>query len=335
MNSNSDVKDVEQDPYLDIIMNHDATLEPIGPVAVGEESSAIRDGRVTVQETEFVEFNKLFRKDNVRTSQSLNLPKMVQSLKTRGFKPNHPLVVSEKSDGTLLVLCGNRRTEALELIKEDDSEIFATILPDGKVPCIVNRGLTEEQEILIRLDHSSDEDREPLDEWGEFLSVLQLMRAGYTGQKDIAAVLGKFNKNGDPNRSYIQQRVNLARLPKFVQEEMKLYCLNGTTATPLRWRHIPSLFSIYTEEFDVGYADGGPQFKELWESIQSPEGEPNRPKALTRTQILERAKTTGSRFARKILLYVAQHPVVTDENEPAILQWDDIEFELLEVEANL
>lgn len=316
---------------------HDATLQEIGPVAVGEESSAVRDSRAVtkVQETEFVDFDSLYRKDNVRTSQSLNLPKMVQSLKTRGFKPNHPLVVSEKSDGTFLVLCGNRRTEALEMIRENDSEIFQSILPDGQVPCIVHRNLTEEQEILIRLDHSDDEDREPLDEWGEFLSVLQLMRAGYTGQKDIAAVLGKFNKNGEPNRSYFQQRVNLARLPKKVQEEMKKYCLDGPTATPLRWRHIPGLFSVYNEEYDAGYAiNTGPQFNQLWDEIFNEEDSTKRPKALTRSAIIDKAKTTGSRMARKVLLYVAQQPVAMSDDEPAkILEWDEIESELLELEA--
>lgn len=319
-----------------IVAEHDATLEQSGVVEVGEESSAVRDGRTInkVQETEFVDFDQLFRKDNVRTSQSLNLPKMIRSLKSRGFKPNHPLVVSEKSDG-FLVLCGNRRTEGLEVIRNEDPEEFDRIVPGGKVPCIIHRGLTEEQEILIRLDHSDDEDREPLDEWGEFLSVKQLLRAGYSTQKDIAATLGKFNKAGDPNRSYIQQRVNLARLPLFVQEEMKKYCLEGSESTLLRWSHVPGLYSLYNEECDKGHLlEPGPKFKERWAEIMDPEEQDKKPKALTRKSIIDKAKITGSRFARNLLLYVAQEPVIEDDQK-VVLEWDTIERELNEAEAAL
>ena len=317
------------------LASHDTTLEATGPVGEATEASALRDAREvnTTVQTELIDFERLFRRDNVRTSQSLNLPKMIQSLKTRGFKPNHPLVVSEKDD-QYLVLCGNRRTEALEAIRREDSKIFDAILPGAVVPCIVHRGLTEQQEIVLRIDHSDAEDREPLDEWGEFLATRQLMRVGYSTQKDIAGMLGKFNKNGEPNRSFVQQRVNLARLPKFVQDEMEVLCTKGREATHLRWANIPGLFSIYNDEFKEGHKlEPGPKFMERWEEITNADDAIPAPKALSRTKIIELAKNSGSILAKRVLFYASNEPISVVDNVPVYQQWSSIEEDLLRTEA--
>lgn len=328
----------QADEFAHELAEHDTTLEETGPVEAVEESTAFRDSRAitTTQATELIDFDLLFRKDNVRTSNSLNLPKMVASFKNKGFKPNHPLVVSKRGD-RYLVLCGNRRTEGLEIIRQNDLEIFESILPDNKIPCIVHRGLTEQQEILLRIDHSDAEDREPLDDWGEFLAVRQLMRVGYSSQRDIAGMLGKFNKNDEPNRSWVQQRVNLARMPKFVQDEMEKLCTDGTVATLLRWAHIPGLFKIYNKEFDLGHKiDVGPNFQERWDEIFNPDAVPEKPKGLTRSKIVEMSKLTGSFLIKKVLYYVAREPAtVSEDGTPTYLDWSDVEGEILEAEAAL
>ena len=321
--------------FAEELSTHDTTLEKTGQIGEAEEASAMKDARSINHAiaTELIDFDLLFRKDNVRTSQSLNLPKMVQSLKDRGFKPNHPLVVSEKND-RFQVLCGNRRTEALEIIRKEDSKIFDAILPGCQIPCIVHRGLTEQQEIVLRIDHSDAEDREPLDEWGEFLAVRQLMRAGYATQKDIAGMLGKFNKNGEPNRSWVQQRVNLARLPKFVQDEMEKLCTRGKEATSLRWANVPGLFTLWNDEFKLGHKlETGPEFNARWEEIMEGSEGTTKPKALTRTKIVELAKNTGSILAKRVLFYVSQEPISIADGVPIYQDWSSIEEDFLKTEA--
>src|SRR5690606_37590083 len=108
----------------------------------------------------------------------------------------YPIVVSKKGS-EYLVLCGNRRTEALKRIQSAEPEIFKIILPDGKVPALVLDNLTEDEEIIIRNDHSSEEDRVALDDEGLFLSVKQLVKAGYASQNEIAAKLNLMIE--DPN----------------------------------------------------------------------------------------------------------------------------------------
>ncbi len=112
-----------------------------------------------------IEVDKLYFAENVRTPECLQLPAMCESLRRHGFKTNHPLVVSEKKiDGETRyhVLVGNRRGLALVFLRDNEPEAYRQALDDAKVPAIVHRGLTEEEEVEHRIDHSFDEDRVPL-----------------------------------------------------------------------------------------------------------------------------------------------------------------------------
>jgi hypothetical protein len=235
---------------------------------------------------------------------------MVESLRRNGFKSNHPLVVSQKDDGKCCVLVGNRRTEGLQWLLDNDPSGFDRALPSGKVPCVVHKGLTEEEEVMLRIDHSTDEDRVELDEWSMFEAVQQLVRVGFDTQEGIAEKLGKFIKTGKnagkPNRSWVQPRVNLARLPEFVAVELQKRNVDRKS-TLLRWENIPALFKLWTEEFS-DYPDApGPKFTELWESIVHPtpvEETEAKERPLSVADAKKRAQSASSQTLRHALLCV-------------------------------
>jgi hypothetical protein len=254
---------------------------------------------------------------NVRTVACEAVPQMVSSLRRNGFKPNHPPVVSERTDGTYVILCGNRRTKGLFWLRDNDAAEYSRIVPNGKIPCVVHKGLTEEEEILLRIDHSSDEDRVALDDWSEFTAIKQLVRA-FTGesQERIAEKLGIFHtkgKNaGKPNRSYVQTRVNLARLPEYVQEQFRLLLTEGKDSTKVRITDIKSLYEAYNAEF-ADYPDGnGPKFGTVWNGIVNPEPKADSddssgrakedPASLKPEQARQRAQGAASRIMKRILL---------------------------------
>jgi hypothetical protein len=267
--------------------------------------------------TKLVDFSDLYLEGNVRTEACEAIPQMVQSLRRNGFKPNHPLVVSER-DGRFLVLCGNRRKKGLDWLAENDDSEYRRILGEfnGKIPCIVHKGLTEEEEILLRVDHSTDEDRVGLDEWSQFLAIKQLVRA-FTAesQERIAEKLGIFHNKGKnkgkPNRSYVQTRVDLARLPVFVQEEIRKLMQEGKDATPVRISDIKKLKTVYNDEY-ADYPDGdGPEFKKAWEGIVNPEpkaesadGDKVEPADLSVKSAFERSQACSSRLLGRVLLAV-------------------------------
>jgi hypothetical protein len=245
--------------------------------AVSSESTTVADKSAVAKCTRYVEVSALFRSDNVRGSNDIKLPLIVASLRKNGFKPNHPLVVSKKADGRFLVLCGNRRLMGLEFIRTNHAEDYDRIVKGGKVPCIVHEGLTDCEEIIIRNDHSGDEDRVGLGDWGQFLAIKQLMRVfPNDSQATIAAKMGiyhvKGKKAGEPNRSFVQPRVELARLPIFVQDEFrKLWDdVDGKSKTPVRVEHIKILAETYRAEY-AAYPDGnGPEFSAVWNKIMNP-----------------------------------------------------------------
>lgn len=265
-----------------------------------------------------IDFDALYLSDNVRTSACERIPDMVASLRQFGFKPNHPLVVSEKSDGRYLVLCGNRRTKGLTTLREQDESAFKAALPTGRIACIVHKGLTEEEEILLRIDHSVDEDRVPLDDWSEFCAIRQLVRA-YPGesQEKIALKLGIFKTKGKdkgkrvPNRPYVQVRVNLVRLPEFVQDEYRKLCLDGKDATTIRWADVKDLYKAYNAEYKE-YPDGdGPEFSALWDEKINPAPKSSESadsgeeaKALSPESAVQRSQAASSRTVKRILLAV-------------------------------
>lgn len=280
---------------------------------MGESVKLLLDGQALAfgATRENVPLDKLYRQDNVRTPATLQLPGMIASIKRHGFKSNHPLVVSAKPDGRFLVLCGNRRSEAIECIFATDRDSAIKLFPEGTVPCDVRRGLTMEQEIIIRNDHSADEDRVPLDSVGEFLAVRQLVRAGYDTQSDIAEKMGWYmtsGKNvGAPNRSKVQQRVNLAQLPQFVQDEYVRYWTDPASSN-VRVASIAKLYSAFNEEFRRFPDGNGPLFTDEWNKAQAPEttkATAGKAVPITPADAIKRSKLVGSRSLRDALMTFA------------------------------
>ena len=251
-----------------------------------------------------VEVESLYCEGNVRSKECENIPQIVESYRRQGYKVNHPLVVSEKSDGRLLVLNGNRRTLGLFWLRDNVPDDYKSVVASGKVPAIVHRGLTQEEEVLLRIDHSSDEDRVPLDEWSIFLAVKQLVQIGTDTQVAIADKLGLYNKKGEPNRSWIQPRVALVRMPDFVQEELHRYYLNKSDS-PLRLSHIMGLSKAFNAEYvDYPNADG-PLFTERWAEIMFPPEKveaDTTDKALTPAEAVKRSQAASSKGLASALL---------------------------------
>lgn len=259
---------------------------------------------------------------NVRAEGDYQIPAMVASLRRHGFRANHPIVVNVRADGTIPVLQGNRRVRGLLWLRDNEPETLRTVLPAGKVPAIVHENLTREDETLIRIDHGSDEDRVGLSEFGIFQAVAQLVASGVDSQALIAAKLGFFHKKGPnkgkPNRSYIQPRVNLARLPQFVQSEYKKLT-EDKTSTRFRLSMAPKLYKLYTQEF-AEYRDGsGPLFQAAWQECLAPPADSDQSdesdtsgKALQPGNALQRAQACNSTIVQDALLEVTGQGNGTD-----------------------
>ena len=263
-----------------------------------------------------LDVDTLFFQDNVRTPGCTQLPQMVQSIIRHGFKANHPLVVSEKeTDGKLsyLVLIGNRRGLGLCWLRDNDNDEYRRALPGGKVPAIVYKGLTKEEEVELRIDHSSDEDRVPLDDWSIFLAVRQFVRIGVDTQEKIATKLGlykqKGKQKGEPNRSYVQVRVNLARLPMFMQDEFEKLFTEGKDHTAVRLHHISSLSKAFNAEYLEHPEGDGPQLMEAWAYATKPAekvapGDKPKAKEMSPADAVKRSQGASSSCLKRALLVV-------------------------------
>lgn len=268
--------------------------------------------------TRLIEVDLLVFDGNVRSPACMQLPQMVTSIKRHGWKPNHPLVLSEKvdRDGKItgyLVLIGNRRGLGLQFLRDKELTEYQRVLPGGKVPAIVHRGLTLEEEVDLRIDHSSDEDRVPLDDWSVFLAVKQLVQVGIDTQERIAEKLGLYvsrgKKKGQPNRPFVQTRVHLARLPQYVQDEFEKLMIEGKDTTNVRFADIATLSKTFNAEF-IDHPDGsGPEFQKVWKKALEPRvkpqaGEADAAKELSPAEAIRRSQGASSRGLRDALLVV-------------------------------
>lgn len=305
-----------------VASEHHFEMEQVPPSAKevstdGVSISSAQEGiRLSDDRTQMIPFELCYRADNVRTEENVKakLPQMISSIRRNGFKRNHPLVVSKKTDGRYLVLCGNRRTEGLEVILASNKEEFDKICPDGKVPAIVYENLTPDQEIVMRIDHSPEEDRLPLDEWETCLAVFQLVKAGHRNRMDVAEKLGQVvtRPNGtiEARGSWAQPRINLARLPRYVQELFRDWMLakkaRKADTPPLKWTDVAELYKTYSAEFSKHPEGRGPLMQELISKITDP-GRKTTPKArpMSATKVTEEAKLYSSPELQATMLIVA------------------------------
>lgn len=255
--------------------------------------------------TRMIPIDSLFFGDNVRWEGNLEegTLKVFDSIKRQGWKPNHPLVVVTKENGNK-VLVGNCRSRAVLRLRDEKPDKFAEFFPDGKISALVHTNLTDGEEVEIRIDHSHDEDRTPLDEWSEFLAVKQLVLNGMDTEAEIARKLGAIYKKGknagQPNRSYIQPRVRLAKLPAFVQDEYKKYCMDRKS-TAFRIGMTANLAKAYRAG---AHKDDDEVFVAAWKKCLIPPEpeEEKRGKALRPDVALERANAATSTIVKAVLL---------------------------------
>lgn len=286
-----------------------------------------------------LDFDSLFLEGNIRSPGCEKIPAMVQSLRLEKYKDNHPLVVSEKPDNRFLVLCGNRRVLGLAKVREDDKSEFGRVLLNGKIPCIVHKGLTKEEEIVLRIDHGKHEDREPLDRWSEFLAVKQLCFCyPEDTQTAVAQKMGHFYGDGSklagqPNRGWAQPLCNLAALPVYVQEEYRKLVVEGKDATPLRIADIKALYKVFEKDFAEFPCGDSPVFAAAWDKILNPEpkapdddadDDENAPKAYKPESATRQAQGAASRLVKRILLAVTNQggDIVALDAEAAAAETD-------------
>ncbi len=269
-----------------------------------------------------VPIDSLILEGNVRTQENLDVQGMVACYRKEGvFDVSTPILVSQKGDRAL-VLRGNRRTLAALWLRENDLATFEAIFPKGMIPAVVRKGLTAEEEVLLRIDHGNSKDRKPLDEFSLFNAIRQLVFIGEV-QEVIAIKLDLIHERGKnkgkPNRPYVQPRVSLAHLPGYIQDEYRKYCYdrNSTVFRPFssfsteegkpRSNVASVLYGIYKEEMAEFPEGNGPKMKEAWEYCMTPkEVKPSLHSghSLSPKEAATKAAATESPALRSVLLCV-------------------------------
>lgn len=253
--------------------------------------------------------DKLVLRNNVRDESEYNLPPLIESFRKNGFRPAAPIVVHVGEDKVFEVLAGNRRTNSLRTFKPAElKEILAAT--DGLVPCLVYRNLTPAQIEILRCDHGTDEDREPLSKYGQFTAVRRLLIAGLT-QTQIAERLGIYVTKDNvkkPNRSLVQIYVNAAQLPDRVKAMLKAYWLRGEGT--IRQSDISALSKLWNEEFPNFGINGkeGPKFRAKVKEIEDRDvnDAPKTTVTLTAASATDRAKVMTSPTTRQLLVAATQ-----------------------------
>ena len=219
--------------------------------------------------------------ENPRPSDEFDVAEMLALYEKFGYRPEFPITVSVRKDGTTITIRGNRRVTAAMTLRDTQPETFARVFPKGEIPAIIHKGLTEAEEMLLAVDHSTELDRKALSAWGIFRAIAGLMGRGeVSGRYAIAEKLGLVKVqvvNGSTVRTvqgpFVQRRMELARLPEFVQVAYKQATMFGGKDTRYQQKSIPRLLKLYNKERDVAAKLGkatGPEFDAAWNAICNP-----------------------------------------------------------------
>lgn len=219
--------------------------------------------------------------DNPRPSDEFDVSEMVTLFEKFGYRPEFPITVSTRKDGTNVVLRGNRRVSAAMTLRDNKPDVFARVFPKGEIPAVIHKGLSDSEEMLLAVDHSTELDRKGLSPWGIFRAIAGLMtRADIKGRYAIAEKLGLVKVQqvgGKWTRSvqgpYVQKRMDLARLPEFVQAAYKNSPMFGGTDARFPQVEIGKLRKIYDKERNIAASLGkatGPEFDAAWNAICNP-----------------------------------------------------------------
>lgn len=184
------------------------------------------------------------------------IPVKVRSFLAQGYLADQPIMVEEREQpngaGKYCVLRGHCRTGAAHYLLANQPDDYARIFHDGKIPAVIVKGLTDAQRVLAAIDQSDDLNRRPLSKYEQFVAVRAMVKQGYVSQEGIAAKLGIYSLEKEsgkqvPNRSWVQIRVNLARLPQFIQDEYEVLEKRGEKGTAFRVPMIAKLYKSYRE----------------------------------------------------------------------------------------
>lgn len=253
--------------------------------------------------------------DNPRPAEEFETAGIVESYRKFGYRPEYPITVSIRKDGSTVALRGNRRLSAALILRDTEPETFARVFPKGEIPALIHKGLNDSEEILLAVDHTGELDRKGLSKWGEFRAISALMLKGeVAGRYAIAEKLGLVKVQVDNGKTvrtvqgpYVQKRMELARLPDFVQSAFKGCPMFGGADGRFKQAQISRLLKLYNSERDVAAKAGtrtGPQFDAAWSEIVTPaavEGGSDSAGTimkLTRKQFADRAVTCKSDIVR-------------------------------------
>lgn len=297
----------------DVTITQDGlTLPNASSEEVVAHETILADGRKLSAKGKFrsIPIDQLWRSDNPR--ELYDLEPLVESLRLHGFRRNEPIMVVEREnpdnpEQRFLVVRGNRRTLAAERIRDDYSDDFGIIFPKGCVPCIAYSGCTDREVAMLRMDFDDRAGKRGLDGWELFLAVRILVKEGIHTEATIAQILGLVKDDGNggtvPNRSLVQPRVRLAKMPVFVQDMFKPVLQGNRDVTPLRVKHIQQLATAFRKGKENPDA---PVFKEKLDELKnldapSPSGGDDSATPIKHKDLKGRMNSFDSPIMRKIL----------------------------------
>lgn len=184
--------------------------------------------------------------DNPR--EGYDVENLIHRFRTYGFDPTQPLAIAEMDDGTMVAVRGNRRLTGAQWLHDNDPEEFKRIFPEGKIPCILYKGLSKEEIAILAIDHGKGHDRQSLNGFEKFLAVRVLYRSGSKTQSKIAEIMGC-------SRAQAQKYIALAKLPKYVRDEFKPVLLNKLDDTNLRSMDILTVAKYHASESKEKFAE--------------------------------------------------------------------------------
>jgi len=156
--------------------------------------SGISNGAVSIEMLNPHEIHMDLEKNRKFGMEKESLESFAKSLQAEGVL--EPIIVQRKSDGSLWVVAGHRRTAAARLI------------PDFKVPAIVKPEMTEEQEFILKvIENEQREDASPVD---RAMSMAYAKETLGWNQNKIAEVFNCYPAD-------VSRDLSLLRLPKKLQ----------------------------------------------------------------------------------------------------------------------
>lgn len=270
------VEELGQD-VLDTVAKHGMVERP--NLGLASQFAVVTEAKKPAKQMQVAWDDMVPSANNPRTKENYDLPGMVASYKTHSFWPDRTLMVHKEADGKFRIVRGHRRYYGAQALQSQEPIEYARVFPTGKVPALVYEGLSEADITLLMMDHTSDGDRLKLDPWSECLAVAGLLAVNHGTEAEIAAHLGLFTNDAKTgqrvaNRSYIQPRVQLFKLPPYIREAMEKYC--RTKEGLIRWGMIPKLYKIWRGEFADHPTGDGPLLKAEFEKLTQPKDAPTK-----------------------------------------------------------